>query len=83
MNNRKLPAIREGILNPEDGLKNKNLSPEIIDRLDMLYAKDYKVCNDMNIIYTGFKELGRISNWIKQAGSQRSAILSWFSISTQ
>ena len=55
----KLPEIRKGILNPTDILKHQEISSETIDRLNLLYARDYKVINDINIIFKGFPNLGR------------------------
>jgi len=57
--NHKLPEIKKGVLNPTDVLKNKNISYDTIDRLNLLYARDYKVLNDLNIILKGFRKLGR------------------------
>ncbi len=57
--NHKLPEIKKGVLNPTDVLKNKNISYDTIDRLNLLYARDYKVLNDLNIILKGFRNLGR------------------------
>ncbi|MBP7496631.1 MAG: glycosyltransferase [Bacteroidales bacterium] len=57
--NFKLPSIRKGILYPSDAFQNKNLSPDTINRLNLLYSKDYKISNDINIIIKGFKNLGR------------------------
>ena len=57
--NHKLPEIRKGILNPTDIFKDKAISHDTIDRLNLLYARDYKVLNDLNIIFKGFRELGR------------------------
>jgi len=57
--NHKLPEIKKGVLNPTDVLKNKSISYDTIDRLNLLYARDYKVLNDLNIILKGFRSLGR------------------------
>jgi O-antigen biosynthesis protein len=54
-----LPAIRPGVLNPTDAISIKPLSDEIIDRLNILYAKDYRVSTDIGIIRKGFRNLGR------------------------
>ncbi|MBI4649624.1 MAG: glycosyltransferase [Bacteroidia bacterium] len=54
-----LPGIKTGILNPLDRPNKKTVSPEFCDRINILYAKDYKLLNDLLIIYRGFKELGR------------------------
>jgi lipopolysaccharide/colanic/teichoic acid biosynthesis glycosyltransferase len=55
----KLPKIKPGILNPTDILTHKNIPSETIDRLNLLYARDYKIINDLNIIFKGFRNLGR------------------------
>jgi hypothetical protein len=55
----KLPSIRKGILNPADSLKKENFSKEIADNLNILYAKDYRLVNDVNIILKAFSRLGR------------------------
>jgi O-antigen biosynthesis protein len=57
--NHKLPSIRKGILNPVDSIKMQNISKEIIDNLNILYAKDYRVINDLNVILKGISNLGR------------------------
>jgi lipopolysaccharide/colanic/teichoic acid biosynthesis glycosyltransferase len=56
----KLPEIKQGILNPLDAFRNKNVPEETTTRLDLLYARDYKLTNDLNIIVRGFRNLGRI-----------------------
>ncbi|MCD4737242.1 MAG: glycosyltransferase family 2 protein [Bacteroidales bacterium] len=55
----KLPKIKPGVLNPTDIFKGQNLSSETIGRLNLLYARDYKVINDLNIIFKGFRNTGR------------------------
>jgi GT2 family glycosyltransferase len=55
----KLPAIKKGILNPTDAIKNNSLDTETIDKLNLLYARDYKINYDLNIIIHGFRDLGR------------------------
>jgi hypothetical protein len=54
-----LPKIRKGILNPLDLITNKNLDETTIHRLNSLYAKDYHVNTDLNILRKGWRELGR------------------------
>ncbi|MCX6251177.1 MAG: glycosyltransferase [Bacteroidetes bacterium] len=54
-----LPAIRKGVLNPSDAVKNKNIPSETLSRLNLMYARDYKFTNDLNLIIKGFRELGR------------------------
>ncbi len=55
----KLPDIKKGILNPTDSFKDKAFTKDTIDRLNTLYARDYKVFNDIKIIWRGFKNLSR------------------------
>jgi O-antigen biosynthesis protein len=54
-----LPDIKKGVLNPTDSIKIKPLSTEIIERLNILYAKDYRVTTDLAILWKGFRHLGR------------------------
>jgi len=56
----RLPEIKQGVLNPLDAFKNTNISEEAISRLDLLYTRDYKLTNDLNIIIRGFRNLGRM-----------------------
>ena len=53
-----LPRIRPGILSPLDALKLDQLNDSTIDRLNFLYAKDYEVANDLDIIWKGIRNLG-------------------------
>ncbi|MCX6268285.1 MAG: glycosyltransferase [Bacteroidetes bacterium] len=55
----KLPELKPGVLNPLDAFQNKNVAGETTARLDLLYARDYKLTNDLNIIIKGFRNLGR------------------------
>ncbi|MEI6748413.1 MAG: glycosyltransferase family 2 protein [Bacteroidales bacterium] len=54
----KLPHIKRGILNPTDVYRNKTISPDAILRLNMLYVRDYKLMNDLQIIVRAFRRLG-------------------------
>jgi len=54
-----LPYIRKGILNPLDAFSGKNLSPEMQQRLNVVYARDYILRSDVNIMMKGARELGR------------------------
>jgi O-antigen biosynthesis protein len=55
----KLPDIRKGIIYPTDGLVNQNTDPQAIARLNMLYARDFKISNEFRLLYKGFRNLGR------------------------
>jgi GT2 family glycosyltransferase len=54
----KLPVIRPGVLNPAAALRISNLNEETLERLNLLYARDYKTKKDLDIILKGFKNLG-------------------------
>jgi GT2 family glycosyltransferase len=56
---KRLPEIRPGIVNPLDAFRDTQVSTETASRLNLLYARDYKLTNDLNIIIRGFRELGR------------------------
>lgn len=53
------PLAIRGILFPADALRNKTITPEMSERLNKIYAKDYSVRNDVNIILKGIRNLGR------------------------
>lgn len=54
-----LPKIKAGVLSPVDGLKLTNLQEATIQHLNLLYAKDYSVYHDLDLIWNGFRQLGR------------------------
>lgn len=51
-----LPEIRPGILQPADRLGKIPVSGENIQRMDFLYAKDYHVWNDLEILVKGIRK---------------------------
>ncbi len=55
----KLPEIKKGILNPTDAFRTRKINKDTIEKLNLIYARDYKIYNDLNIIFRGFKNLGR------------------------
>ncbi|MCF8233811.1 MAG: glycosyltransferase family 2 protein [Bacteroidales bacterium] len=55
----KLPSIKKGVLNPADAFRKTNISSETLEKLNLIYVRDYKVWTDLNVIWKGFKELGR------------------------
>ncbi len=56
-----LPRIKSGVLNPLDRLNNSVDDALTINRLNSLYAKDYRVYTDLNIIRKGWRKLDRRS----------------------
>lgn len=57
--NFQLPKLATSVLNPLDGLEAGEPDQDGLLRLNMLYAKDYRVSSDLNIIFKGFRNLGR------------------------
>jgi GT2 family glycosyltransferase len=54
-----LPNLKKGILTPLDGLNREINNKKLIEKVNMLYAKDYKIINDLSIMFKGFSALGR------------------------
>lgn len=54
-----LPKIKRGILSPADIVGKIKLDEPTIQRLNFLYAKDYDIGKDFEIVWKGIKELGR------------------------
>lgn len=54
-----LPKIRRGILNPLDIYNRESISKEVIERLNMIYAKDYSIFIDLSIIFRSIRLLGK------------------------
>ena len=57
----RLPKIQIGILNPTDKI-GKNAVLDNHYQLDLLYAKNYSVLNDLHIIWKGLHKTGRTPN---------------------
>jgi hypothetical protein len=54
-----LPMIRKGVLHPSDALKNLPDNENLI-RLNMLYAREYSLATDFNILVRGLRNAGRM-----------------------
>jgi hypothetical protein len=54
-----LPKIRRGVLHPANAMKVKELDDETAAKLNILYARDYSVWKDLNIILYSFRFLGQ------------------------
>jgi O-antigen biosynthesis protein len=55
----KLPDIRKGIIFPSDAFTTQKPDNQAIARLNMLYARDYRIGNEFRLLYKGFRHLGR------------------------
>jgi GT2 family glycosyltransferase len=54
-----LPKLKEGILNPGDAFSEIKLDTEKITQLNILYAKDYSLLTDAEILFKAWKNLDR------------------------
>jgi lipopolysaccharide/colanic/teichoic acid biosynthesis glycosyltransferase len=54
-----LPRLKPGILSPYFNLGQKDPDLKLIEKINMLYAKDYKIWYDLSIVLKGFRKLGR------------------------
>ena len=52
-----LPTLKPGVLIPFSGKNSTNMQPEIIEKINMVYAKDYHVFKDIEIIIKNFTKL--------------------------
>ncbi len=55
----KLPFLKKGVFSPLDGLENDNLSRELASRLNLIYARDYHLQKDIQIILKNWRFLGK------------------------
>ncbi len=54
-----LPGIKHGVLSPADGMKPDMPDEGTLQKLNVLYARDYSVQKDLNLILSAFRKLGR------------------------
>ena len=54
-----LPVLKPGILHPDDLFPELSLDEEKMIRLNMLYAKDYSISTDTEILFKGWQNLDR------------------------
>ena len=57
-----LPRIRPGILTPHDGSPGLGDEEGLTEKLNLNYAKDYRITNDLNMIVRSLRNLGRRPN---------------------
>jgi O-antigen biosynthesis protein len=53
-----LPRLKPGIITPACKLERTDADDSMIEKINMLYAKDYTLWNDLTIIWKGFRQLG-------------------------
>ena len=54
-----LPDLRPGVLYPTDAFKFNQADPNLNHKVNIMYIQDYSMLTDLNIIYRGFRDLGR------------------------
>ncbi len=54
----RLPKIRPGVLHPAMGLSISGLNDETGERLNIIYARDYRISNDLRLVLRHFNKLG-------------------------
>lgn len=59
VNHAQLPSLKAGVLNPADMFTGKKLDTPTLTNLNTLYAKDYRLENDLRIIKNAYRQLGR------------------------
>jgi len=59
-NHEQFSTIKKGILNPSDRIVNHSKEETEFEKLDLIYAKDYQIIYDIQIIWKGFQDLGRV-----------------------
>ncbi len=57
-----LPKLKNGVLNALSNLSKEERSPKTIQKLNVVYAKDYSVIRDINIIFSSLKHLGNATD---------------------
>ncbi len=54
-----LPKIKKGVFSPITHVNKSEISTSIVERLNIMYAKDYKIMQDLNIIIKSWRKLGK------------------------
>lgn len=54
-----LPTIKPSVLSPADAFPNMELESTTLRNLNLLYAKNYELTEDLKIVFKGIKQTGR------------------------
>jgi len=57
-NKAQLPFIKKGALNPLDIIAENRFNEQTLNRVNFIYARDYRVTTDFEIVLKAFKKLG-------------------------
>ncbi len=58
--NLQLPSIRNGVFGPADGIKTTIDNDQMLQELNLIYARDYRMLTDLRIIFKNIRNLGRL-----------------------
>ena len=53
-----LPKLKPSVLSPADAIKNIAITADTRSRLHLAYSKDYRMQNDLNIVWKCLRKLG-------------------------
>lgn len=56
--NYQLPALKKGVFKPADGIKLNITDDEMLNGLNLIYARDYQISTDIKILFKNFRNLG-------------------------
>lgn len=54
-----LPKLRKGILSPLSSFPERKIDPDIYNKANMMYAKDYNLSNDVIILWKNLNSIGK------------------------
>jgi GT2 family glycosyltransferase len=67
-----LPIIKPGVLTPYDLRRNTLQEYESEEQVNLLYAKDYRILNDLKIILNGYRQIGRQPAGLSDKGTDNT-----------
>lgn len=59
LNDKALPKIRKGVLNTKDAINISKIDEKTLNKLDLLYARNYSIQTDLNIIFKALRHIGK------------------------
>lgn len=54
-----LPVIKPGILSPLSIVNKENIKNDLIEKINFIYAKNYRIFTDLNIIFKSWRKIGQ------------------------
>jgi len=59
VNTQNLPKIRKGVTSLVSARNAETENPESIEKINLMYAKDFKIGNELSILFKSYRQLGR------------------------